>query len=99
MCAHTIFERHSSFERHSGGSRVEAVLTWLGGGHWRELGERLERSTTAVAGVVVLVGAALAWLVATLAVAGSTDWPGGAILALSLLFCLLVGGGAPAVAR
>jgi hypothetical protein len=98
MCAHTIFERHSSFERHSGGSRVEAVLTWLGGGHWRELGERHERSTTAVAGVVVLVGAALAWLVATLAVAGSTDWPVWAILPLTLLFGLLVGAVTRAVA-
>src|ERR1700733_14890101 len=92
MCAHTVFERHSS------GSRVEAVLTWLGGGHWRELGERHERSTTAVAGVIVLVGAALAWLVATLAVAGSTDWPVWAILPLTLLFGLLVGAVTRAVA-
>ena len=35
---------HSS-ELHSPRSRVEAVLTWLGGGYWRELGERHERST------------------------------------------------------
>ncbi len=87
MCAHVISE-----------NRVEAVLTWLGGGHWRELGERHERSTAAVAGVVVLVGAALAWLVATLAVAGSTDWPVWAILPLTLLFGLLVGAVARAVA-
>src|ERR1700737_3016384 len=92
MCA----ER--SFEPHSAGSRAEAVLTWLGGGHWRELGERHERSTTAVAGVVVLVGAALAWLVATLAVAGSTDWPVWAILPLTLLVGLLVGAVTRAVA-
>jgi Domain of unknown function (DUF4407) len=92
MCA----ER--SFEQHAAGSRAEAVLTWLGGGHWRELGERHERSTTAVAGVVVLVGAALAWLVATLAVAGSTDWPVWAILPLTLLFGLLVGAVTRAVA-
>ncbi|HXA11250.1 MAG TPA: DUF4407 domain-containing protein, partial [Mycobacterium sp.] len=92
MCA----ER--SFEPHAAGSRAEAVLTWLGGGHWRELGERHERSTAAIAGVVVLVDAALAWLVATLAVAGSTDWPVSAILPLTLLFGLLVGAVTRAVA-
>jgi hypothetical protein len=41
--------------------------------------------------VVVLVGAALAWLVATLAVAQSSRWPTWAILPLTLLFGLLVG--------
>ncbi|KRT46017.1 hypothetical protein EI32_0854 [Mycobacterium tuberculosis] len=41
-------------------SGIEGLLTWLGGGHWRELGERHERSTHAVAGVIVAVGAALA---------------------------------------
>jgi hypothetical protein len=51
---------------------------WLGGGHWREL-------------VVVLVNAALAWLVATVAVTEATDWPVWAILPLTLLFGLLVG--------
>jgi Domain of unknown function (DUF4407) len=76
---------------HTARSRAEAVLTWLGGGQWRELGERHERSTAAIAGVVVLVGAALAWLVATLAVAESTRWPTWAILPLTLLFGLLVG--------
>jgi Domain of unknown function (DUF4407) len=59
-------------------SRFSAALTWLGGGHWREL-------------VVVLINAALAWLVATLAVTGSTDWPVWAILPLTLLFGMLVG--------
>jgi len=37
-----------------------------GGGHSRELGERHERSTHAVAGVVVVLGAVLAWVVAGL---------------------------------
>ena len=55
-----------------------AALTWLGGGHWREL-------------VVVLINAALAWLVATVAVTEATDWPVWAILPLTLLFGLLVG--------
>src|SRR3984893_13053009 len=63
MRAHTVFERHSR------GARAESVLAWWGCGSCRELGERLERSTTAVARVVVLVVAALAWLFATLAVA------------------------------
>jgi Domain of unknown function (DUF4407) len=78
-------------EPRSAGSRIEAVLTWLGGGYWRELGERHERSSHAVAGVVVLLDAALAWLVATLAVAGSTRWPTPAVLPLTLVFGLLVG--------
>jgi len=68
-----------------------AVLTWLGGGHWRELGERHERSNAAIAGAVALVGTALAWLVATVVVAQSTQWPVWAILPLTLLFGLLVG--------
>jgi len=80
-----------STELHSARSRTEAVLTWLGGGHWRELGERHERSTAAIAGVVVLVGAGLAWLVATVPIAESTAWPVWAILPLTLLFGLLVG--------
>jgi hypothetical protein len=46
-------------------NRIAETLSWLGGGEWRELGERHERSTHVIAGVVVLLGAALAWLVAT----------------------------------
>src|ERR1700694_1353295 len=75
----------------SPGSRIEAMLTWFGGGHWRELGERHERSTHAITGVVVLLGAGRAWLVATLAAAGSTRGPMPAILPLTLVFGLLVG--------
>src|ERR1700761_3607536 len=72
-------------------ARVEGVFTWLGGGHWRELGERHERSTHAVAGAVVVFGAALAWLVAGLAVAESARWSMPAIASLALVFGLLVG--------
>jgi Domain of unknown function (DUF4407) len=72
-------------------SRVEAPLTWLGGGHWRELRERHERSTHAVAGAIVLLGAALAWLVAGLAVSESARWPAVAVVPLTLVFGLLVG--------
>jgi hypothetical protein len=78
-------------EHRSGGSRTEAVLVWLGGGDRPELGERHERSIHVVAGAVVLLGAALAWLFATLAVAGSTHWPMAAIVPSTLIFALLVG--------
>jgi hypothetical protein len=56
-----------------------------------EFQERHERSINVITVVVVLLDAALAWLVATLAVAGSTSWPVLAILPLTLLFGLLVG--------
>ncbi len=72
-------------------SRIEGPLTWLGGGDWRELGERHERSTHAVAGAVVLLGAALAWLVAGLAVSESARWSMLAVVPLTLVFGLLVG--------
>ncbi|QUR67552.1 DUF4407 domain-containing protein [Mycobacterium spongiae] len=89
MCAHEFPERRSA------ASRAEGVLAWLGGGHWRELGERHERSTHAVTGAVVLLGAALAWLVASLAVSESTHGPTSVpmllIVALTLVFGLLVG--------
>ncbi|MEZ0352192.1 DUF4407 domain-containing protein [Mycobacterium sp. pR1184] len=82
---------HESIEPRSAVSRAEGVLAWLGGGHWRELSERHERSTHAVAGAVVLLGAMLAWLVAALAVDASARWPLIAIVALTLVFGLLVG--------
>lgn len=67
------------------------VLTWLGGGQWDELTERQERSTHVLAGVVVLLNAALACLVATLAIAHSSRWSAPAILPLTLGFGLLIG--------
>jgi hypothetical protein len=75
----------------SAGTRIEAVLAWLGGGQWRELGEPHERSTHAITGVVVALGAALAWLVATLAVGESVRWPAPAIAPLTLVLGLLAG--------
>jgi hypothetical protein len=68
-----------------------ALFTWLGGGEWGELDERHERSTHVLAGVVVLLGAALASVVATLAVAGSTRWPMAAIVPLTFVFGVMVG--------
>lgn len=82
---------HEMIEPRSAVSRVEGVLAWLGGGHWRELGERYERSTHAVAGAVVLLGAMLAWLVAALVGSASTRWPLFAVVALTLILGLLVG--------
>lgn len=85
MCAHENPDQHSTL------ARVEELLTWLGGGHWRELGERHERSAHAVAGAVVAFGAVLAWLVAGLAVSQSTAQPAWAVVAVTLVFGLLVG--------
>jgi hypothetical protein len=82
---------HEFTEPRSAASRVEWLLTWLGGGHWRELGERHERSTHAVAGAVVVFGAVLAWLVASLAVSESARWSVLAIVPVTLVFGLLVG--------
>jgi hypothetical protein len=78
--------------------RLDAGLTWLGGGEWRELGERHERSTHVIVGVVVLLGAALAALVAIVALAGSTSWPTAAIVAVGVVFGLLVGAVSRAIA-
>ena len=89
MCAHELTEPRSV------ASRIEGLLTWLGGGHWHELGERHERSNHAVAGAVVVLGAALAWLVASLAISESAHRPLSANMpadiALTLVFGLLVG--------
>lgn len=85
MCAHEVPEQRSPL------ARIEGLLTWLGGGHSRELAERHERSTHAVAGAVVALGAGLAWLIASLAVSESVRWPLWAVLASTLVFGLLVG--------
>ena len=78
-------------EQRTARAQVSGVLIWLGGGHRRELGERHERSTHAVAGAIALLGAVLAWLVAALAVSGSARWPLLAVGLLTLAFGLLVG--------
>lgn len=76
-------------EPRPGPARVAGVLIWLGGGEAGEPGERHERSAHAVAGAVVLLGSALAWLVAGLAAAGR--WPLPALVPATLVFGLLVG--------
>ena len=67
------------------------MLTWVGGGERRELDEGHERSAHAIAGVVVILNAALAWLVTTLAVLEASRWPMLAIIPFTLVFGLLVG--------
>ncbi|PBJ63189.1 hypothetical protein BB737_19610, partial [Mycobacterium avium subsp. hominissuis] len=76
-------------EPRPGPARAAGVLIWLGGGEAGEPGERHERSAHAVAGAVVLLGSALAWLVAGLAAAGR--WPLPALVPATLVFGLLVG--------
>ncbi|CAM4450588.1 hypothetical protein MB901379_02446 [Mycobacterium basiliense] len=85
MCA------YENAEQRSAASRFEALLTWLGGGHWHELGERHERSTHAVTGAVVAFGTLLAWLLAALAVNEGAGWPAWGVIAGTLVFGLLVG--------
>src|ERR1700753_3116787 len=85
MCAQEVTEQRSAL------SGVARLFTWLGGGQWRELGERHERSTHAVTGAVVLFGAVLAWLVAGLAVSESARCPVLAVAAPTLVLALLAG--------
>lgn len=89
---------HRNSEPDAAVSPVAAVLLWLGGGERRELDARHERSTLVSAGVVVLVSALLAWLVAGAALAGSTSWPTAAVVAVSSMIGLLVGGLSRAIA-
>src|SRR4029077_9771771 len=79
-------------------NRIAQTLTWLGGGEWRELGERHERSMHVIAGVVVLLGAALGWLVSPLAITEATHTPMALTLPLTLAFGLLIGAIARAIA-
>jgi hypothetical protein len=79
-------------------NRIAQTLTWLGGGEWRELGERHERSTHVIAGVVVLLGAALTWLVSTLAITEATHAPMALTVPLTFAFGLLIGAIARAIA-
>ncbi|MFZ1162523.1 DUF4407 domain-containing protein, partial [Mycobacterium sp.] len=92
MCAHQIAEPRTP------GSSIVALLTWLGGGDRAELNERHERSTHAVAGVVVLVNVVLTWLVTTLAVMPAMHTSAPVVAPFTLVFALLVGATARAIA-
>src|ERR1700733_3971725 len=89
MCAHQIAEPRTP------ASSIVAWLTWLGGGDRVELNERHERSTHAVAGVVVLVNVVLTWLVTTLAVLPAVHVSAPVVVPLTLVFALLVGWAVP----
>jgi Domain of unknown function (DUF4407) len=70
------------------------MRTWTGAKEpreRRELAEQHERSAHAVAGVVVILNAALAWLVTTVAVLEATRWPVLAVMPFTLVFGVLVG--------
>lgn len=64
---------------------MSSMLTWVGGQDSRE------QSAHAVAGVVVILNATLAWLVTTLAVVEATHWPVLAVIPFILVFGVLVG--------
>jgi hypothetical protein len=92
MCAHQAPEPLSP------GSSIESWLTWVGGGERRELHERHERSAHLVAGVIVLLNAALAWLVTSLAVTEAVRLPALSVVPFTLVFALLVGAMTRAIA-
>jgi hypothetical protein len=92
MCAHQVAEPRTP------GSSISALLTWLGGADRRELNERHERSTHAVAGLVVLVNVVLTWLVTTLAVMPTVHLSALIVIPFTLVFALLVGATARAIA-
>ena len=85
MCAHKVTEPRTR------GSQIEALLTWVGGGERPELDEHHERSAHAIAGVVVILNAALAWLVTTVDILEAARWPVLAVMPFTLVFGLLVG--------
>ncbi|MGO9033052.1 DUF4407 domain-containing protein [Mycobacterium sp.] len=85
MCAHKVTEPRTR------GSQIAALLTWVGGGERRELDEHHERSAHAIAGVVVILNAALAWLVTTVDILEAARWPVLAVMPFTLVFGLLVG--------
>lgn len=82
----------------SRGYRIAAVLTWLGGARWSRAGEHSEGSAYPVAGLLVLINAALACLVATLATGEAARWPIRYVVPLSFVFGVLVGAVSRAVA-
>jgi hypothetical protein len=85
MCARNVADLRST------GSRTATVLTWLGGGERPELDERHERSAHVIAGVIVILNAALTCVVTTLAVATATGRSTLSIVLFTLVFGLLVG--------
>lgn len=89
---------HRTSEVGPAASPIAAGLIWLGGGEQRDVAARHERSTLVSAGVVVLVTALLAWLVAAAVLAESTSWPVAAVIAVTSVFGLLIGALSRAIA-
>src|ERR1700733_6620325 len=85
MCAHKVTEPRTR------GSQIEAPLTWAGGGESRELDEHPECSAHAIARVVAILNARLAWLVTTVDILEAARWPVLAVVPFTLVFGLLVG--------
>lgn len=89
---------HRTSEVGPAASPIAAGLIWLGGGEQRDVAARHERSTLVSAGVVVLVTALLAWLVAAAALAEPASWPVAAVIAVTSVFGLLIGALSRAIA-
>ena len=49
------------------------LMAWIGGGHWRDIADRHERSQFQISGFFVLFNGGVAWVLATLAVAGVAE--------------------------
>ena len=73
------------------GSALGNGLTWLGGGYAASSRDTHDRSAYQVTGLIVLLAGLLAWLVATVAVAGSTTVSVALIAPFTLVVGLLVG--------
>jgi hypothetical protein len=69
---------------------IARQLSWLGGADPGAVDDRRERSDHLIAGVVVLLGASLAWLVTTLATVESTSWAVWAVLPLTFATGVLI---------
>ncbi|KUH67862.1 hypothetical protein AU184_22820 [Mycolicibacterium novocastrense] len=89
---------HRNSEAGTGASPTASGLIWLSGGEPRDVSARHELSTLVSAGVVVLVTALLAWLVAASALAQSTSWPLATVIAVTSVFGLLIGALSRAIA-
>ena len=69
---------------------IGSTLAWLGGAHASKASNTPERGAYEVAGLVVVLGGLLAWLVATVAVASSTTLPTAVVALFTLPIGLLV---------
>src|SRR4051794_23730382 len=66
-------------------------MAWLGGGHWRDIADRQERSSYQLAGLFVLLNSFIAWGVATFAAVGATATTFEAALPYTIPWGIFVG--------